>query len=70
MSERVTGTVKWFNAQKGYGFIAREDGPDVFVHHSGITGSGYRELREGERVEFTITQGPKGLQASDVVRQD
>jgi CspA family cold shock protein len=69
MSERVTGTVKWFNAQKGYGFIARENGPDVFVHHSGITGSGYRELREGERVEFTITQGPKGLQASDVVRQ-
>ncbi|MCL4238774.1 MAG: cold shock domain-containing protein [Anaerolineae bacterium] len=69
MSERVTGTVKWFNAQKGYGFIARENGPDVFVHHSGITGSGYRELHEGERVEFTITQGPKGLQASDVVRQ-
>lgn len=70
MSQRVTGTVKWFNAQKGYGFIAREDGPDVFVHHSGIVGSGYRELQEGERVEFTVTQGPKGLQASDVVRQD
>ena len=69
MSERVTGTVKWFNAQKGYGFIARENGPDVFVHHSGITGSGYRELREGERVEFTITQGPKGLQATEVIRQ-
>ncbi|GAB4425280.1 MAG: cold-shock protein [Anaerolineae bacterium] len=70
MSQRVTGTVKWFNAQKGYGFIAREDGPDVFVHHSGIVGTGYRELFEGERVEFTVTQGPKGLQASDVVRQD
>ena len=70
MADRETGVVKWFNNQKGYGFIAREDGPDVFVHHSGITGSGYRELREGERVEFTITQGPKGLQASDVVRQD
>lgn len=68
MTERVTGTVKWFNAQKGFGFIARENGPDVFVHFSGITGSGYRELAEGERVEFTITNGPKGLQATDVVR--
>lgn len=68
MSERVTGTVKWFNAQKGFGFIARENGPDVFVHFSGITGSGYRELAEGERVEFTITNGPKGLQATEVVR--
>jgi len=64
--ERVTGTVKWFNAQKGYGFIQREGGPDVFVHHSAILGEGYRELTEGERVEFVITQGPKGLQASDV----
>lgn len=66
--ERITGTVKWFNAQKGFGFIAREDGPDVFVHYSAIQGSGYRELVEGERVEFSITQGPKGLQAAEVIR--
>jgi CspA family cold shock protein len=68
MAERETGTVKWFNAQKGYGFIQRENGPDVFVHHSAIQGEGYRELAEGERVEFEITQGPKGLQASNVTR--
>ncbi len=67
-NERVTGTVKWFNSQKGFGFIARENGPDVFVHHSAIQSTGYRELVEGERVEFEITQGPKGLQASNVVR--
>ncbi len=66
--ERVTGTVKWFNAQKGFGFIERQGGPDVFVHHSEIQGEGYRELTEGERVEFSITQGQKGLQASRVVR--
>ena len=66
--ERITGTVKWFNSQKGFGFIAREDGPDVFVHYSAIQGSGYRELIEGERVEFSIVQGPKGLQASEVIR--
>ena len=66
--ERVTGTVKWFNAQKGYGFIERQGGPDVFVHHTAIQGEGYRELTEGERVEFVITQGPKGPQASDVIR--
>lgn len=70
MSERITGTVKWFNAQKGYGFIARESGPDVFVHFSAIQTSGYRELVEGERVEFAIVDGPKGPQASDVVRLD
>jgi CspA family cold shock protein len=69
MSERVNGTVKWFNAHKGFGFIEREDGPDVFVHHSAIQSEGYRELNEGEQVEFTITEGPKGLQASDVKRQ-
>ena len=69
MSERITGTVKWFNAQKGFGFIERENGPDVFVHYSGISGNGYRELNEGDRVEFTITEGPKGLQATEVVRQ-
>ncbi len=68
MAERVQGTVKWFNSQKGFGFIEREGGPDVFVHFSGITGNGYKELNEGERVEFTITEGPKGLQATDVVR--
>jgi CspA family cold shock protein len=66
--ERVTGTVKWFNAQKGFGFIQREGGPDVFVHHSAIQGEGYRELLEGEQVEFEITQGPKGQQASNVMR--
>jgi cold shock protein len=68
MAERITGTVKWFNAQKGFGFIQRENGPDVFVHHSAILGDGYRELTEGEQVEFEVTQGPKGLQASSVQR--
>ncbi|HEX3051765.1 MAG TPA: cold-shock protein [Aggregatilineaceae bacterium] len=67
-TNRVQGTVKWFNAQKGFGFIQRENGPDVFVHHSAIQSTGYRELVEGERVEFTITTGPKGPQASEVVR--
>jgi CspA family cold shock protein len=66
--ERTQGTVKWFNAQKGYGFIQRDNGPDVFVHHSEIQTNGYRELVEGERVEFTVTQGQKGPQASQVVR--
>lgn len=66
--ERLTGTVKWFNAQKGYGFIEREGGPDVFVHFSAIQTSGYRELEEGERVEFTLVEGPKGLEASNVIR--
>ena len=71
MSEtRHTGTVKWFNAQKGFGFIAREDGPDVFVHHTAIKSTGYRELVENERVEFEIVQGPKGLQAAEVTRLD
>jgi CspA family cold shock protein len=69
MSEnRQQGTVKWFNAQKGFGFIAREGGPDVFVHHSAIQSAGYRELVENERVEFDIVQGPKGLQAANVTR--
>jgi CspA family cold shock protein len=67
MNERVTGTVKWFNASKGYGFIAREDGPDVFVHYTAIQADGYRSLTEGQRVEFSIEKGPKGLQASNVV---
>ena len=67
MSERTVGLVKWFNASKGYGFIERQDGPDVFVHYSAIQGSGYRSLEEGQQVEFEIEQGPKGLQASNVV---
>ncbi len=67
MSEqRVTGTVKWFNDQKGFGFLAQEDGKDVFVHHSAIVAEGYRSLTEGDRVEFSITQGPKGPAAADV----
>jgi len=68
MSERVIGTVKWFNGGKGYGFIAREGGEDVFVHFSAIQGDGYRNLEEGQKVEFSITKGPKGLQAADVVK--
>ena len=66
MSERIQGTVKWFNATKGYGFIEREGGEDVFVHFSSIQSDGYRSLNEGQQVEFTIEQGPKGLQASNV----
>ena len=66
MSERITGTVKWFNGSKGYGFIEREGGEDVFVHYSSILGDGFRNLNEGEQVEFTVEQGPKGLQAADV----
>lgn len=66
MSERVQGTVKWFNGDKGYGFIEREGGDDVFVHYSAILGEGFRNLMEGQRVEFNIEQGPKGLQASSV----
>ena len=58
--------MKWFNAEKGYGFISREDGPDVFVHFSAIQGSGYRTLEEGQRVEFDVTQGQKGPQAANV----
>jgi CspA family cold shock protein len=60
------GTVKWFSDSKGFGFIQREDGPDVFVHHSAISGSGFRSLKEGDAVEFEVTQGPKGPQAADV----
>jgi CspA family cold shock protein len=66
MSERVTGTVKWFNGGKGYGFIAREQGEDVFVHFSAIQGQGFRNLEEGQSVEFNIEQGQKGLQATNV----
>jgi CspA family cold shock protein len=63
----MTGTVKWFNGAKGYGFITREGGPDVFVHFSSIRGDGFRNLEEGQRVEFTIEQDRKGLRAADVV---
>ena len=66
MSEKVTGTVKWFNGSKGYGFISREEGEDVFVHYSAIQGQGFRNLEEGQSVEFNVEQGPKGLQASNV----
>jgi CspA family cold shock protein len=66
MSERILGTVKWFNGGKGYGFIEREDGDDVFVHFSAILGEGYRNLDEGQRVEFSVEQSPKGLQAASV----
>ena len=60
------GLVKWFNDAKGYGFITQEDGQDVFVHYSAIQGSGFRSLAEGDRVEFEVTRGPKGLQAANV----
>ncbi|HEX6303850.1 MAG TPA: cold-shock protein [Anaerolineales bacterium] len=66
MSDRIVGTVKWFNGNKGYGFISREDGPDVFVHFSAIQMDGYRNLMEGQQVEFTVENGPKGLQAANV----
>jgi CspA family cold shock protein len=67
MSNTVTGTVKWFNESKGFGFIEQESGPDVFVHFSAISGSGFKTLAEGQRVEFTVTQGQKGPQAENVV---
>ena len=66
--DRITGVVKWFSSDKGYGFIQPPEGADVFVHYSAIAGDGYRNLKEGERVEFSITDGPKGPQASEVIR--
>ncbi len=69
MSEREIGTVKWFNRSKGYGFIAREGAEDVFVHYSAIEGMGFKTLDEGQRVEFSVEQGPTGLQATNVVPQ-
>jgi CspA family cold shock protein len=66
--ERIVGTVKWFNNNKGYGFIAREGGEDVFVHYSAIQGEGYKSLEEGQQVEFSIEKGPKGLQAANLVK--
>jgi len=62
------GEVKWFNNEKGFGFIQRESGDDVFVHHSAIQADGFRSLNEGDKVEFTVTQGPKGYQAQEVVK--
>ncbi|MEN4013575.1 MAG: cold-shock protein [Chloroflexota bacterium] len=67
MSERFTGTVKWFNPAKGYGFIGRDNGEDVFVHFSAIDMQGYKQLKEGQKVEFSIEKGPKGLQAAQVI---
>ena len=68
MEERMKGTVKWFNNAKGYGFIGRDGGPDVFVHYSAITAEGYKSLQEGDQVEFEIAQGPKGPQAANVTK--
>jgi CspA family cold shock protein len=70
MTDRIVGTVKWFNAAKGYGFIGREGGDDVFVHFSAIQMEGYKRLKEGQTVEFSIENGPKGLQAADVTVTD
>ena len=66
MTERVNGTVKWFNGSKGYGFLTQEEGEDVFVHYSSIRGEGFKDLEEGQKVEFSVERGPKGLQAADV----
>jgi CspA family cold shock protein len=68
MAGTAQGHVKWFNDAKGYGFIAREDGPDVFVHYSAIAGDGFRSLAEGQAVKFEINEGPKGLQAANVIK--
>jgi CspA family cold shock protein len=67
MSERIRGTVKWFNSSRGYGFIQREGGEDVFLHHSALQSDGDSSIDEGQQVEFSIEQGPKGLQARNVV---
>lgn len=67
MAEKETGTVKWFNDAKGYGFIEREAGEDVFVHHSAIQAEGFKSLRENQQVEFSVQQGDKGLQAVEVI---
>jgi CspA family cold shock protein len=69
MNERISGTVKWFNAAKGYGFLGRDNGEDVFVHYTAIQMDGYRRLEQGQMVEFSVEEGPKGLQAVNVVPQ-
>lgn len=66
MAERKVGAVKWFNSTKGFGFISQDNGEDVFVHFQSIVGDGYKTLKENQKVEFSITQGPKGLQAAEV----
>ena len=66
MAERIQGSVKWFNSSKGFGFIQQESGDDVFVHFQSIIGDGYKSLEENDKVEFSVTQGPKGLQAAEV----
>jgi CspA family cold shock protein len=68
MSERITGTVKWFNGSKGYGFIEREGGDDVFCHYSAISGEGFRNLNDGDQVEFSVEDNPRGPQAVNVVK--
>ena len=70
MSQKHTGHVKWFNDSKGFGFIAQDSGPDVFVHYTAIQGGGFKSLAEGQRVEFTVTQGQKGPQAENVMLVD
>ena len=70
MSEKTTGTVKWFNEAKGFGFIERESGPDVFAHFRAINGSGFKTLREGQKVEFTVSESDKGPQANDITVLD
>ena len=67
MSNKVNGTVKWFNESKGYGFISQDGGPDVFAHFSSIQGDGFKTLKEGQKVEFIVTQGQKGPQAEQIV---
>ena len=67
MSDTTKGTVKWFNEAKGFGFIEQESGPDVFAHYSAISDAGFKTLNEGQKVEFTLTQGPKGPQAENIV---
>jgi cold shock CspA family protein len=67
---RASGTVKWFSQEKGFGFVTREDGTDVFVHHSGISGRGFKTLEQGERVEFDVIEEPKGLKAANLLRLD
>lgn len=69
MNDRITGTVKWFNAAKGYGFLGRDEGEDVFVHYTAIQMDGYRRLEQGQMVEFSVEEGPKGLQAVNVIPQ-